>query len=327
MRRRRPHRSWAASVSFDPIVLTSFSAGYGATRAILRQPEHYARVSSVMLADSLHADYATADAAAPRTQDLAVAAADVDVFLRLAEDAAAGRKRFVVLHSEVYPGTYASTTDTADTLLSHLGLRRVPRLREGPMGMQQLSETTKVEIRRRRIRGQLRRRPPRSVVCARRSAQARWRIRARPGAMTTYDTIVIGLGGMGSAAACHLAARGHRVLGLEQFQPAHARGSSHGRSRVIRLAYFEHPSYVPLLLRAYELWDRLERDSGRAILTLTGGLMIGLPDSDVVSGSLRSAREHGLAHEVLDAARHSAAAFRRSRLALMWSPCTSRALA
>lgn len=114
--------------------------------------------------------------------------------------------------------------------------------------------------------------------------------------------IVIGLGGMGSAAAAQLAARGQRVLGLEQFQPAHAFGSSHGGSRVIRLAYFEHPSYVPLLLRAYELWERLERDSGRSLLTITGGLMIGAPDSDVVSGSLRSAREHGLAHEVLEPA-------------------------
>ena len=115
------------------------------------------------------------------------------------------------------------------------------------------------------------------------------------------DVIVVGLGGMGSAAAAHLAERGQRVLGLEQFQPAHGQGSSHGQSRVIRLAYFEHPSYVPLLLRAYELWSRLERDTGRALLTLTGGLMIGAPDSEVVAGSLRSAREHGLPHELLDA--------------------------
>ena len=120
--------------------------------------------------------------------------------------------------------------------------------------------------------------------------------------MATFDAIVIGLGGMGSAAAAHLAARGRRVLGLEQFQPAHALGSSHGRSRVIRLAYFEHPSYVPLLLRAYELWEKLERDSGRSLLTITGGLMIGAPDSEVVSGSLRSAQTHALAHEMLDAA-------------------------
>jgi sarcosine oxidase len=107
---------------------------------------------------------------------------------------------------------------------------------------------------------------------------------------------------MGSAAAAHLAARGQRVLGLEQFQPAHDRGSSHGRSRVIRLAYFEHPAYVPLLRRAYDLWRRLERDTGRRLLQITGGLMMGAPDSDVVAGSLRSASEHGLAHELLDAA-------------------------
>ena len=120
--------------------------------------------------------------------------------------------------------------------------------------------------------------------------------------MASYDAIVIGLGGMGSAAAAHLAARGRRVVGLEQFQPAHTFGSSHGRSRVIRLAYFEHAAYVPLLLRAYELWEKLEQDSGRSLLTITGGLMIGKPGSDVVSGSLRSAQTHKLAHEMLDAA-------------------------
>src|SRR5690349_17743702 len=104
---------------------------------------------------------------------------------------------------------------------------------------------------------------------------------------------------MGSAAAAHAAARGRRVLGLEQFQPAHSQGSSHGRSRVIRLAYFEHPAYVPLLRRAYELWRRLEELTGRGVLQITGGLMIGSPDSEVVSGSLRSAREHHLDHEML----------------------------
>jgi len=106
---------------------------------------------------------------------------------------------------------------------------------------------------------------------------------------------------MGSAAVCHLAGRGRRVLGIEQFEAAHALGSSHGTSRVIRLAYFEHPDYVPLLRRAYELWDRLQRDSGQPIIRITGGLMIGRPDSDVVSGSLRSAIEHALDHEMLDA--------------------------
>ena len=106
---------------------------------------------------------------------------------------------------------------------------------------------------------------------------------------------------MGSAAAAHAAARGKRVLGIEQFQPAHDQGSSHGRSRVIRLAYFEHPAYVPLLRRSYELWRRLERNTGRDLLRITGGLMIGAPDSEVVAGSLRSAREHSLDHELLDA--------------------------
>jgi sarcosine oxidase len=122
-----------------------------------------------------------------------------------------------------------------------------------------------------------------------------------PSISRTFDVIVVGLGAMGGAAAHHLAARGRRVLGLEQFAVGHDRGSSHGSSRIIRLAYFEHPAYVPLLVRAYALWRRLEHDSGRPLLTMTGGLMIGRPGSDVLAGSLRSAREHGLAHELLDA--------------------------
>ena len=117
-----------------------------------------------------------------------------------------------------------------------------------------------------------------------------------------YDVIVIGLGGMGSATAYQLARRGKHVLGLERHTPAHDQGSSHGESRIIRQAYFEDPAYVPLLLRAYELWEQIERETGEDLLTITGGLMMGRPDSRVVSGSLRSAREHGLAHEILDAA-------------------------
>lgn len=116
-----------------------------------------------------------------------------------------------------------------------------------------------------------------------------------------FDAIILGLGGMGSAVAYHLAARGKRVLGLDQFTPPHDRGSSHGQSRVIRQAYFEDPAYVPLLLRAYELWRQLERDTGQNLLTITGGLMLGTRESSVVAGSLRSAREHGLPHELLDA--------------------------
>jgi glycine/D-amino acid oxidase-like deaminating enzyme len=107
-----------------------------------------------------------------------------------------------------------------------------------------------------------------------------------------YDVIVAGLGGMGSAAAYHLAGRGERVLGLERFSPAHDRGSSHGRSRIIRQAYFEGPDYVPLLLRAYELWEDLERETGSELMTLTGGLMIGRSEGALVSGSLASADEH-----------------------------------
>ncbi|MFJ4004554.1 N-methyl-L-tryptophan oxidase [Streptomyces sp. NPDC090023] len=117
----------------------------------------------------------------------------------------------------------------------------------------------------------------------------------------TYDVIVIGLGGMGSAAAHHLSARGARVLGLEKFGPVHNRGSSHGGSRVTRQSYFEDPAYVPLLLRAYELYEELERATGRDVAVLCGGAMVGPPDSRTVSGSLRSATEWGLPHEMLDA--------------------------
>ena len=116
-----------------------------------------------------------------------------------------------------------------------------------------------------------------------------------------HDCIVIGLGGMGSAAAYHLAARGRRVLGLEQFTPAHARGSSHGHSRIIRQAYMEHPAYVPLLQRAFTLWHELADAATEDLLHLTGGVMIGHPDGAVVRGTLASIREHGLPHEILDA--------------------------
>ncbi len=119
--------------------------------------------------------------------------------------------------------------------------------------------------------------------------------------MTHYDVIVIGLGGMGSAAAYRLAQRGQRVLGIDQYAPVHNRGSSHGGSRVTRQAYFEDPAYVPLLIRAHELWAGIERDSGRRIFTRCGGIMLGGPDSRTVSGSLLSAREWDLPHELLDA--------------------------
>src|SRR2546425_8354402 len=93
--------------------------------------------------------------------------------------------------------------------------------------------------------------------------------------MPTTDIIVLGLGAMGSAAAYHLARRGVRVLGIEQYTPAHEQGSSHGRSRIIREAYFEHPDYVPLIQRAYELWRGLERGARERLLVMTGGLIDG----------------------------------------------------
>lgn len=116
----------------------------------------------------------------------------------------------------------------------------------------------------------------------------------------TFDVIVIGLGGMGSAAAYHLAARGQRVLGLEKFTPAHDQGSSHGGSRIIRQSYFEDPAYVPLLLRAYELWGELADNSGRDVYRMTGGLFIGPPDCLTVAGSLKASQEWDLPHDVLD---------------------------
>jgi sarcosine oxidase len=116
-----------------------------------------------------------------------------------------------------------------------------------------------------------------------------------------YDVIVIGLGGMGSAAAYHLAARGQRVLGLEKFTPAHNKGSSHGGSRIIRQSYFEDPAYVPLLLRAYELWEQLADKTGLEVYRLTGGLFIGAPDAMTVAGSQRASEVWDLPHEMLDA--------------------------
>ncbi len=116
-----------------------------------------------------------------------------------------------------------------------------------------------------------------------------------------YDVIVVGLGGMGSAAAYHLAGRGARVLGLERFDIPHELGSSHGVNRIIRLAYAEHPSYVPLLRRAYQLWRSLEASAGERLLVVTGGVDAGPPAGATVSGSLRSCRVHDIRHEVLSA--------------------------
>lgn len=114
-----------------------------------------------------------------------------------------------------------------------------------------------------------------------------------------YDAIVIGLGGMGSASAYHLARRGWRVLGLEQHDLLHDRGSSHGLTRIIRLAYHEHPSYVPLLRRAYELWHDLEADANERLLVTTGSLEGGPEDGPMFRGALEAAELHEIEHEVL----------------------------
>src|SRR6185503_8386756 len=120
--------------------------------------------------------------------------------------------------------------------------------------------------------------------------------------MVQFDVVVVGLGAMGSAALHQLARRGVRVVGIERFEPGHDQGSSHGETRIIRLGYFEHPSYVPLLRRTYGLWRELEAACGRPLVHITGIAEIGPPDGDVVAGTLRASRLHGLPHEVLDAA-------------------------
>lgn len=115
-----------------------------------------------------------------------------------------------------------------------------------------------------------------------------------------YDAIVIGAGGMGSGAAYHLARRGARVLALEQFDIPHDLGSSHGISRIIRLAYWEHPDYVPLLRRAYELWRELEAAAGERLLIVTGNVDAGDENSPNIVGVREACRRFQLPHEELD---------------------------
>lgn len=128
-----------------------------------------------------------------------------------------------------------------------------------------------------------------------------------------YDAIVIGVGGMGSAALYHLANRGARVLGLEQFGIPHERGSSHGLTRIIRLAYWEHYSYVPLLRRAYALWRDLERAAGEQLLFVTGSIDAAAAQSRQMTGVLDACARFGLPHERF-AARSLSARFPAYRL-------------
>jgi sarcosine oxidase len=114
-----------------------------------------------------------------------------------------------------------------------------------------------------------------------------------------FDIIVIGVGAMGASTCFHLASRGVRVLGIEQFDIPHDRGSSHGESRMIRSAYYEEPRYVPLLQRAYVLWDELEAQITQKILYRVGGLYMGPPAGTLVKGAALSVAAHGLAHEKL----------------------------
>jgi hypothetical protein len=132
-------RGWSS------VTLSGFSAGYGAVRAILRQRENYSRIDNVLLLDGIHASYS------PDLKILAeggtIATADLDSFVKFAADAAAGRKSFVITHSEIFPGTFASTTECTDLLLTTLNLRRKADLRQGRMGMQQLSSARREGFR------------------------------------------------------------------------------------------------------------------------------------------------------------------------------------
>jgi sarcosine oxidase len=114
-----------------------------------------------------------------------------------------------------------------------------------------------------------------------------------------YDAIIVGLGGLGSAALYHTAKAGLRVLGIDRFTPPHDRGSSHGETRIYRQAYYEDPAYVPLSVRSLGLWRDLERESRTTLFANTGGLTIGPAHGELYGGALRSAQQHGIAHEVL----------------------------
>jgi hypothetical protein len=126
-----------AGMKFAPLTLTAWSAGYGAAREILKNPTSYARVEGLLLIDGLHTGYLTGK---PGPQESEIETDNLQIFLQFARDAVAGRKRMLITHSEIFPGTFASTTETADWLLNQLGLSRHAVLKWGPMGTQQLSE-------------------------------------------------------------------------------------------------------------------------------------------------------------------------------------------
>ena len=119
--------------------------------------------------------------------------------------------------------------------------------------------------------------------------------------MTRYDVAVVGLGAMGSASLHHLAKRGVNAVAFDRHAPPHTLGSTHGYTRIIREAYYEHPLYVPLVQRAYELWDDLQRETQQQLWVRTGGLMVGPEKGDLFRGARASAEMHKLAHEILTA--------------------------
>ena len=143
------------------------------------------------------------------------------------------------------------------------------------------------------------------------------------GSNSQFDVVIVGLGAVGSAASYHLSKRGMRVIGFDKLVPPHSFGSSHGDTRIIREAYYEHPLYVPFVQRAYELWGDLEDESGRDLFQPTGGLMVGPTEGEVVSGALNSAQTHGLEYERMSAAevRQRFPAFRLTDdLEAVWEP-------
>ena len=119
--------------------------------------------------------------------------------------------------------------------------------------------------------------------------------------MPSYDAIVIGVGGMGSAAVYHLARRGLQVLGLEKHAIPHEMGSSHGYSRMIRYTLQEHPSYVPLVRRSYELWHEMEETAGEELMVTTGSIRAGAPDSPFFLNAQEACDLHSIPYEILTA--------------------------
>jgi hypothetical protein len=126
-----------AGMRFGRVMLGGWSAGCGAIRQILKAPDSYARVDAALMIDGIHSDYVDGT---PGPLESKIGGENLEIWQQLARDAMAGRKRVMVTHSEIFPGTYASTTETADHLLQQLHVARRPVLKWGPMGMQQLSE-------------------------------------------------------------------------------------------------------------------------------------------------------------------------------------------